>query len=182
MPLPGIKTGETDMNQITTLEAVQNDIYRMAIGFVNGDTDAAGDIVSKVNLTIIENGEQNATKSFILQRASWVAFNHIDAGKTYVKYVGSIEDEFETETEEDDADWSELVADEASSPEEILLQSEYADTLAQAIESLTAEQKKIVKLLDKGLSFAEISRKMGISRAAVSQKMSAIRQSIAVSM
>ncbi len=165
----------------TTLEAIQPQMMRLALSLTNGDTDKAADLVGLTSLYILERGRQNEEPTYILQQLKWQAFGAHDTEKAYSKRVSPLSGTM-TDDDGDEMDWQEYTADPSmTNPEDLCIEAEAAADFNSALNGLDAQAVRIINLLDRGFSYAEISRKMGVSRAAVTQKVARIRAELASS-
>ena len=159
-----------------TLTHLGKSLKRISEQF-SSDAHDAQDIYQAICEYILKYSSPTDSDSKILTMAKWAAQNHIRNQGVYNFYVGEESDLSHTEDEDDaDADTWEFIADrDARTPTEIAEQRETRKLIEAAIAELEPRYAKVVTLMLDGYSPAEISRKMGISRAAISQRMDRIR-------
>lgn len=81
--------------------------------------------------------------------------------------------DYETADAEGDVSaFADYIRDLSPSPQELFEETELHSALMSALSSLTAREREIVELQLAGLSFADIARKLGVSKAAVSKRYS----------
>lgn len=148
------------------LSAIAWRVKDAAAGY--GPEDAFQDMA----LSLVEKGVQEPafleqTDSFILSRCSWDGRNKAQSGRTYSKF-----------NEPEDIGF-ELLSDRSAGPEDEAETRELMAGLKNAIERLGVKDREIIALLVIDCSPADIARKLGVSRSAISQRLQRIRTTLA---
>ena len=129
------------------------------------------DLLQEFHILLIERHEQfsHATRSYILQRFAWTA-KHIakaERAKTFNPLTTPGED---SEPEEID-----VVDARALTPEQIVMERQERQHMAQALAQLTLRQERIARELMRGYRKGEIAQRMGVLPSIVSKELKAIR-------
>lgn len=111
------------------------------------------------------------TKSYICAKAGFLAMHAVRAKNIYRRYVESVS----AKPQEADQVHIDSFTSQSINPEKAVEQAEEAFRILDAIKRLSARDQAIVKMAYVGLSNAEIANKLGVSRAAITQRRAAIQ-------
>lgn len=129
------------------------------------------DVYQDMTLALVEQSDQEPAfleqkDNYILSLCSWRGRNKAQSKRTYDKYNQPENFGFE------------LISDRTAGPEEAIEMGEMFATLKNAIERLSVKDREILSLLVIDCTPAEISRKLGVTRSAISQRLSRIRRTL----
>ena len=112
----------------------------------------------------------------LIKFADWRAKNLIESTVIYSDYVGS--ETFVTDEDGEEESSFEWIADGAPLPETTAILHETAVIIDRVIGALGERRQTICKMLASGYTEAEIARSLGVSRGAISQQKTVIRQAL----
>lgn len=158
-------------SRITQLLPVFQAIAR---DFANGDEDKADDILQHICTVVLTNGRPDQTDAELRQLARWRAHHYIRNERTVAAhildcYTWQIGEDIEDENDEFP------VPSDMPTPEAAIIWKETNERLQEIISRLPVRHQRLVGLLRSGYTPATISRKMGVSRAAISKSMREIQ-------
>lgn len=162
-------------NLETRIAAITPRLERLALSMTNGDTLRAEDLLQNAMVRILSTCNDETDEHIIYMRSKSAMLHTIRAEQTYNHVVA---DETILSSHSDDDDslslvWENVSSDQ-STPEDELIQREELSRIREAIEQLSPKHRVIIRLIYIGMSPAEISRELGVSRAAISQSMTRI--------
>lgn len=113
----------------------------------------------------------------LIKFADWRARNLLESTTLYSDYVG--EETYSTDEDGDSESDFEWIADPGPTPETSVILRERAAIIDITARSLGERRHTICRMLADGYTEAEIARRLGVSRAAVNQQKTIIRQALA---
>ena len=152
-------------------------------GYIISPEYTRDDLVQVMSEKIIERARKDPTfleqkDSYILTFATWRGKVAAGYGYTYNRYVGE-EQVFVTEDGEESSSFDYIPATDPS-PEEMAEQREEMAMLVARMKGFNRHDTQIVSMLYVGYTRAEIARELGITKSAITQRISKIVQRIAV--
>ena len=160
------------------IEALSPRLTQIAKQYAS-DPMAADDIFQHMVECILKQADPADSNSRILTLAQWRARNYIQSEKVYLTYVsdeGVLQGQGDGDEEQESAfDTYQAPDQSAHGVEDDVLDAEIAAQLQKLIDQLPVENQRLVTLLKAGNTPAEIARKLGVSRSAISQRIKQIR-------
>jgi RNA polymerase sigma factor (sigma-70 family) len=144
------------------------------------DSMDADDIYSYVIELMLAQSNPADSNSKLLTFARWKAIAYRALQNTYNKNVAE-EAEISTGTDEDDTvelTWETFRCEQQSVEDQVVEKEELA-AIRNIVDTMSPENQKIVKMIARGDSPAEISRIMNVSRSAISQRIAAMTSAFA---
>lgn len=154
--------------QVVALEAR----LRKVAAQVADTAEQAEEIFSHVTEYLLTHMRPDDGESRYIATAHLAAKSQLGKERTYSFYVGG-EDEIST-SDEDAFEF--LATDQPMSLEDELIQREQVKDIQAVIATLSPENQQIVRMLHAGKRPAEIARKLGVTRSAVSIRLDRIEE------
>ena len=172
----------TDARLEAALTRLLPDLQAIA-GYIISPEYTRDDLVQVMSEKIIERAQKDPTfldqkDSYILTFATWRGKVAAGYGYTYNKYMGE-EQVIATEDGEESSSFDYIPGSDPS-PEEITVQREEMAMLVARMKGFNRHDVQIVSMLYVGYTRAEIARELGITKSAITQRISKIVQRIAV--
>jgi RNA polymerase sigma factor (sigma-70 family) len=147
----------------------------------SNDQHQADDIFSYICEKLLEQQDPTDSDSRILTTAKRRAGDYIQRENTYSFMVGS-ETEIGGDKENELEAFETYIPDQPKSIEEAIIEKEFHQGILKAVGELDERNQKIVAMLAEGSTQADIARELGISQAAITYRMEAIRQTLQFSL
>lgn len=151
----------------------------IALSMTNGDEYRADDLVQNAMVRILKTCDEATEDHIVFLRAKSAMLDTVHSEKTYNRVVqteNTLGAPAGVDEDPDQSVWeSYLPRDQrAQTPEDEIIEREELAAIFQAIGQLPQDNQKIIKALAYGKSQSEIASELGISRAAISQRMDRI--------
>jgi RNA polymerase sigma factor (sigma-70 family) len=148
-------------------------LQKLAVYMTNGDTFRADDLLQNAMVRILTTCNDETDEHIIYLRAKSAMLHTVRAEATYNRVV-STEATLATYSEDDNPDVWENVSSKQLTPEDEIVHREEFSQIKKVVKQLSPANRKIVYALYVDMSPAEIARELGVSRAAISQRMTRI--------
>ena len=159
--------------RITTLEPR---LRAKASAFAHDNLDA-DDIYGAMVEAILTKSQPEESDAYILQRANWTAQAYIAKTLTYSQYV----EDFDVDESDAEHAGFRVVTNPRQIEDDLVKQEKYAEIKA-VIETLPAENRKIVAMISIGYSQREVAAELKVSEQKISESMKQIRATLKLSL
>jgi RNA polymerase sigma factor (sigma-70 family) len=143
------------------------------------DPMQADDIFQHMAECILKQADPTDSNSRILTLATWRARNFVESEQVYLTYVsdeGVLQGQGDGDEEQDSPfDTYQAPDQSVHGLESEVIEAEVSKQLQDLIAKLPTENKRLISLLSAGEKPADIARKLGVSRSAISQRLKSIR-------
>jgi len=143
-----------------------------------------GDLVNNMCLRIMERaqsipGSLEQKDAYLVIDAYYNTMHLRESAQVYRKYNQSEMVVIEDEDEQDPVSFFETIATSEINPEDALVYSEMADEIRERVQQLSPECVELIRYSVSGLNDSQIAEKVGVSKAAISQRRITIRKALA---
>ena len=162
------------------IQEIAPNLRHIAAGMC-GDALHFDDLMQAAVIRIIRTYKGESAK-ILIGRGRSAMMNELVMERRYSAHVADQETlGGPSDPEEDDDVFERFQMAGQMTPEEEMIKREQAQALVDVIATLDPKNQKVVMMLEVGVSQADIARKMGISRAAVSVRVSKISATMKMS-
>jgi RNA polymerase sigma factor (sigma-70 family) len=170
----------TTTTTTTTIEKLSSRLNRYSY-CITGPEMTSEDSYQEMVLALLEKAADTTTtffdqaEAYQVRYASWQAMKQAQAGRTYLKYVTSLET---TTAEhfgvEDELDIFEVFPAAGPSLEDQVIADETASEIMAALSELTLTNRTVAAMIYLGYSQSEIAARLGVSKPAISERKATI--------